>query len=209
MLYYKSNKGPIASLANNASAARIWMGVWVGTCLIFFIWHYTTIRALKDREWVTVVDPSGTMQVAPLLAFDEKSEMQEFHAEFAIMAGWDRLPNGNSRFPEMLDKLFLKQPLEELKRLIESEKKEIVEKMITQTTIPGKIDIIKTGTQEVVVTIEFKINRIGLVNNETIVEPTKDLKAKFTFRRNPKLRDNGRFPLAVWKFEWKDITREQ
>jgi hypothetical protein len=56
----------------------------------------------------------------------------------------------------------------------------------------------------VLVEVTGQLIRVGLFNGEPFTEASK-FRAQFTLLRNPNLTANGRFPLAVWKFQFEQL----
>jgi hypothetical protein len=77
---------------------------------------------------------------------------------------------------------------------------ELKAKQIHQKVEVQRLDVLQTRNDEVLVEATGQLIRLGLFNDAPFTESVK-FHARFTLLRNPSLTTNGRFPLAVWKFE--------
>jgi hypothetical protein len=67
-----------------------------------------------------------------------------------------------------------------------------------------RLDVLQTRSDQVLVEVTGQLIRVGLFNGEPFTEAQK-FQAQFTLLRNPNLTVNGRFPLAVWKYQFNQI----
>jgi hypothetical protein len=180
-------------------AARLWCVVAliaVGFCAVQ---PFLIIRALRTRERVIVLDPSGTFHVSPLLGFEEAGKLHEQHALLACVALFQRHPTGFD-FPELLDKLFLPDAARQARTDAATGAEEFSQKALHQKPEVLKLTVLETRENVVLVQAEGQLVRTGVVNGQTFTEaPT--FTVRFTFARNPNLAVNGRYPLAVWRYD--------
>jgi len=64
--------------------------------------------------------------------------------------------------------------------------------------------VLQTRSDQVLVEATGQLIRVGLFNGEPFTEAEK-FRVQFTLLRNPNLTANGRFPLAVWKFQFEQL----
>lgn len=190
---------PLDWFADHAMAARLWCAVAliaVGFCAVQ---PFLIIRALRTRERVIVLDPSGTFHVSPLLGFEEAGKLHEQHALLACVALFQRHPTGFD-FPELLDKLYLPEAARQARTDAAKGAEEFSQKALHQKPEVLKLTVLETRENVVLVQAEGQLIRTGVVNGQTFTEaPT--FTVRFTFARNPNLAVNGRYPLAVWRYD--------
>jgi hypothetical protein len=190
---------PLDLFANHALAARLWCLVAliaVGFCTVQ---PFLIIRAYRTRERVVVLDGSGTYHVSPLLGFEEANKLHEQQALLACLALFQRNPAG-ADFPELIDKLFLPEAAKQAQAAIAANAEEFAAKALHQKPEVLKLTVLETRENLVLVQAEGQLVRTGVVGGQAFTEAPA-FTAKFTFARNPNLAGNGRFPLAVWRYE--------
>ncbi|HTL66205.1 MAG TPA: hypothetical protein VL200_00955 [Lacunisphaera sp.] len=190
---------PLDLFADHALAARLWCVVAliaVGFCAVQ---PFLIIRAYRTRERVVVLDGSGTYHVSPLLAFEEANKLHEQQALLACLALFQRNPAG-ADFPELIDKLFLPEAAKQAQAAIAANADEFTAKALHQKPEVLKLTVLETRENLVLVQAEGQLVRTGVVGGQAFTEAPA-FTAKFTFARNPNLAANGRFPLAVWRYE--------
>lgn len=195
----KRKFNPLDLFADHALAARLWFGVAlvaVGYCAVQ---PYLIIQAYRTRERVVILDGSGTFHVSPLLGFEEAGKLHENHALLACLALFQRGPAGFD-YPELLQKLFLPEALRQAQTEASAAAAEFTAKALHQKVEVLKITVLETRADVVLVQAEGQLIRTGLFQNQPFVE-SPAFKARFTFARNPNLAVNGRYPLAVWKYD--------
>jgi hypothetical protein len=189
----------IRLFADHGWEARMWFLVAVVALAAALLEPYFIISAYRTRERVVILDESGTYHISPLLNFEDATKLQTSQTLLACIALFERNPNGYD-YPDILEKMFLPDALAQAKTILSEQKTEFHAKQIHQKVEIFKIDILKTRNDQVLVEVEGQLIRVGIFNGQPFTEsPT--FKAQFTLLRNPNLTANGRFPLAVWKFD--------
>ena len=61
----------VSAITNNLVAARFWMLAAIVFAALAVVAPYLTVRAMKQKEKVVILDPGGTMIYSPLLGFEE------------------------------------------------------------------------------------------------------------------------------------------
>ena len=164
-----------------------------------FIQPYLIISAYRTQERVVVLDETGTYHISPLLNFEDATKLQTSQTLLACLALLEKNPTGFD-YPELLEKMFLPQALNQAKAMQSQQADELKAKQIHQKVEISRLDVLKTRSDLVLVEATGQLIRIGLFNGEPFTE-AENFKAQFTLLRNPNLTANGRFPLAVWKFQ--------
>ena len=190
---------PLDLFVNPAVAARLWFIVAAGAVALCALQPYLLLRAFRTRERVVVLDAGGTFHVSPLLNFEEAAKLHEQHALLACLALLQRNPTGFDQ-PELLEKLLLPEALQQARAESARTAEEFSRKNLHQKAEVLKLTVLETREQVVLVQAEGQLIRTGTVAQQAFTE-SPAFTARFTFARNPNLAANGRFPLAVWRYE--------
>ncbi len=201
----------IDAITNNLVAARFWMV----TAIIFagaaIASPYFTVLATRAKEKVVILDPGGTLIYAPLLGFEEAGQLHAYHVRLACLALLQRNPSGPD-LSDLLKRLYLEPARKEASALYQAQNAEFKEKQVHQKVEVSKIDILDTrkitdgsgqSFEAVTVRSEGNLIRTGTVNKLEFREPMK-FEIEFLFIRNPDLLGNGRLPLVVQDFKYKE-----
>ena len=190
---------PLELFADHAVAARLWCLVAVLAVGFCAMQPFLAISAYRTRERVVVLDASGTFHVRPLLGFEEATKLHEQHALLACLALFQRNPAGFD-YPELLDKLFLPEAAAKARADWAASAEEFAQKSLHQKAEVLKLTVLETRENLVLVQADGQLVRTGVVREQTFTEAPA-FTARFTFARNPNLATNGRYPLAVWKYD--------
>lgn len=195
----RRRRHPLDLVADHALAARLWCIVAliaVGYCALQ---PFLIVHAMRERERVIVLDASGTYHVSPLLGFEEAGKLHEQHAMLACLALFQRNPAGFDH-PELLEKLFLPEALTQAKAEQKRTTDEFAQKHLHQKAEVLKLTVLETRDESVLVQAEGQLVRTGTLGGQIFTEAPA-FTARFTFARNPNLAGNGRYPLAVWRYD--------
>jgi hypothetical protein len=184
--------------AEHGWAARVWFIIATLAVAAAFIQPFFIIYAFRTSERVVVLDEAGTYHISPLLDFEDATKLQTSQTLLACIALLEKSPNGFD-YPELLEKMFLPDALNQAKTMQSQQAAELKAKQIHQKVEVFKLEVLQTRNDEVLVSVSGQLIRAGLFNGEPFTEAQK-FQAQFTLLRNPNLTTNGRFPLAVWKF---------
>ncbi len=190
---------PLELFADHAVAARLWCLVAVLAVGFCAMQPFLAISAYRTRERVVVLDASGTFHVSPLLGFEEATKLHEQHALLACLALFQRNPAGFD-YPELLDKLFLPEAAAKARAECAASAEECAQKSLHEKAEVLKLTVLETRENLVLVQADGQLVRTGVVREQTFTEAPA-FTARFTFARNPNLATNGRYPLAVWKYD--------
>ncbi len=191
--------GIVRLFADHSWAARLWFVVAIVAIAAALIQPFLLISAYRTQERVVILDEAGTFHVSPLLNFEGAGKLQVSQALLACIALFQRNPNGFDH-PELLEKMFLSEALEQAKAIQSRELPEFKAKQIHQKVEVFKVDVLQTRNDLVLVEVVGQLIRVGLFNGQPFVESPRFI-AHLTLARNPNLTANGRYPLAVWKFD--------
>lgn len=195
----RSRRHPLELFTDYAVAARLWCLVALVATGYAVIAPYLVIRAHRTRERVVILDGAGTYHLSPLLGFEEAGRLHETHALLACLALWSRNPAGPDH-PELLEKLFLPEALQQARTETGRTAEEFAAKAMHQKPEVLKLTVLETREDLVLVQVEGQLVRTGLLQGRPFTEAPA-FTAQFTFARNPNLAANGRYPLAVWKYD--------
>jgi hypothetical protein len=201
----------VAAITNNLVAARFWMILAILFAGIAFASPYFTAMAMRDREKVVILDPGGTLIYAPLLGFEEAGELHAYHVRLACLALLQRNPVGPD-LADLLKRLYLEPARKKAATMYQVRNPEFKERQIHQKVEVTKIDILDTreikdgaghSYEAVTVCTEGNLIRTGTLNKMEFREPVK-FSIELLFVRNPDLLGNGRLPLVVQDFKYKE-----
>ena len=201
----------VNTITNNLVAARFWMILAFLFAGMAVASPYCTIKALRAREKVVILDPGGTLIYAPLLGLEEAGELHAYHVRLACLALLQRHPVGPD-LPDLLKRLYLEPARKKAAAMYLARNSEFKEKQIHQKVEVTKIDILDTrqlkdgsghSYEAVSVRTEGNLIRTGTLNGMEFREPVK-FSMEFLFIRNPDLLGNGRLPFVVQDFKYKE-----
>jgi len=203
----------VTAITNNLIAARFWMLTAIVFAVLATIAPYFTIRAMKQKEKVVILDSGGTLIYSPLLGFEEAGQLHAYHARLACLVLLQRNPVGPD-LPDLLKRLYLEDPArKKAAAMYLTQNVEFKEKQIHQKVEITKIDILDSRkmnnnsgqTYEAVnIRAQGHLIRTGTVNKLEFREPVK-FTTEFLFIRNPDLLSNGRLPLVVQDFKYSEV----
>ncbi len=189
--------------ADHAWAARVWFLIAAVAVAAAFIQPFFIISAFRTQERVVVLDETGTYHISPLLDFEDATKLQTSQTLLACIALLEKNPTGFD-YPDLLEKMYLPGALNQAKAMQSQQADELKAKQLHQKVEVFRLDVLQTRNDQVLVEVTGQLIRVGLFNDEPFTESQK-FQAQFTLLRNPNLTANGRFPLAVWKFNYSAI----
>jgi hypothetical protein len=169
------------------------------------------VMAMRAREKVVILDPGGTLIYAPLLGFEDAGELHAYHVRLACLALLQRNPVGPD-LPDLLKRLYLEQARKKAGAAYQAQNPEFKERQIHQKVEVTSIDIVDTrqikdgaghSYETINVRTQGNLIRVGTLNQMEFREPLK-FSIEFVFIRNPDLLANGRLPLVVQDFKYKE-----
>lgn len=190
---------PLQLFTDHAVAARLWFLVAATAVGYSILQPYLIIGAYRTREQVVILDGGGTIHLSPLLGFEEAGRLHESQALLSCMALFQRGPAGFDH-PELLERLFLPEALRQARSEAAGTAEEFSLKSLHQKVEVLKVTVLETREQVVLVQAEGQLIRTGLFQGQVFTE-SPAFQVRFTLARNPNLAANGRFPLAVWKYD--------
>ena len=189
--------------ADHGWAARIWFLVAALAVAAAFIQPFFIISAFRTQERVVILDETGSYHISPLLNFENATKLQTSQTLLACLALLEKNPDGFD-YPDLLEKMFLPEALNQAKAMQNQQAAELSAKQIHQKVEVTRLDVLQTRNDQVLVEATGQLIRVGLFNGQPFTEANK-FRVQFTLLRNPNLTANGRFPLAVWKFQFDQI----
>ncbi len=205
----------VTAITNNLVAARFWMFATFIAAGFAVAGPYLTIRAMKQDEKVVILDGAGTLIYSPLLGFEEAGQLQAYHVRLACLALLQRNPIGPD-LPDLLKRIYLEDPAcKKAAAMYVAQNPEFKEKQIHQKVEVSKIDILDTrkisdgaGKSYEAINVRARggLVRTGTLNGLEFREPVR-FTIEFLFIRNPDLLANGRLPLVVQDFKYKETAQ--
>lgn len=179
----------------------LWFFVAAATIVFAAVDRWNLIHSLKQRERVVIIDPANTYYLSPLLQFQEAKELHAQQATLATVAFLERNPKDFDH-PDLLKQVFLKPALEKAQEHRSKEAAEAASKQLHQKVEVGKLDILATRENEVLVNVSGQVIRNGIFQEKAFVEAFPFL-LRLKLLRNPNMAANGRFPTAVADFRYE------
>lgn len=205
------NVSAVSTITNNRVAARFWMIVAFAAIAAAIASPYLVVQAMKQDEKVTILDGAGTLIYSPLIGFEKAGELQAYHVRLACLALLQRNPVGPD-LPDLMKRLYLEAARKKAAALYKSQNPEFKAKEIHQKVEVTKIDILDTrkindgagkSYEAIAVRAQGNLIRTGTLNQLEFREPVK-FTVEFLFIRNPDLLGNGRLPLVVQDFTYRE-----
>src|SRR6266545_2385796 len=178
-----------------------WFFVAVAVILLSAFDRSNLIHHFKQRERVVIIDPSGTYYLSPLLQFQEAKDLHVQQATLAALAFLERNPKDFDN-PELLKQLFLKPALSKAQDQRTREAVEFRAKQLHQKAEIGRIDVLVTRENEVLVNVSGQVIRNGIFQDKAFSEAFP-FGLRLRLVRNPNMAANGRFPTAVADFKYE------
>ena len=198
-------------ITNNAIAARIWMMLAIVLGIGMAFTPYFTIQAMKQKEKVVILDPSGSLIYSPLLGFEEAGQLNAYHVRLACLSFLQRNPRGLD-LPELYEKVFIEPARSYGKKLINSTANEFSNKQIHQKVELTTIRILETKKisdsngavyEAIVVHANGNLIKTGIIRDLEFREPAK-FQMELVLIRNPNLLQGGMLPLVVYQLNYKE-----
>jgi hypothetical protein len=192
---------PVRILIDKDRLARFWFLAVIVVLVAAAIERIHLIRTLKERERVVIVDPAGTFFVSPVLQFQEAKQLHAEQSTLATVAFLERNPKGFDH-PDLLKQMFLKRAQGKAHAEWTSEESEFKAKELHQKAEIGKIDILQTRSDAVLIQVSGQLIRTGIFQERAFSEAVP-FTLKLKMLRNPNMVENGRFPTAIQDFKYE------
>lgn len=201
----------VTVITNNAIAARVWMVIAIVLAVTASASPYFTIQAMKQKEKVVILDPSGSLIYSPLLGFEESGQLNAYHVRLACLSFLQRNPR-RLDLPELYQKIYIEPARSYGRQLINSTANEFSQKQIHQKVELTTIRILETKKisdsngavyEAVVVHANGNLIKTGIVNDLEFREPAK-FQMELVLIRNPNLLQGGMLPLVVYQLNYKE-----
>ena len=171
---------------------------------------YFTVMAMRAREKVVILDPGGTLIYAPLLGLEEAGELRLPRP--ACLSRAPATQPGRAGFARPLSDSISNRPGRRRRRCIRRATRSSRRSRFTRRSKSRRLTSstparLKDGAghsyEAVSVRTEGNLIRTGTLNGMEFREPVK-FSMEFLFIRNPDLLGNGRLPLVVQDFKYKE-----
>jgi hypothetical protein len=182
----------------------IWFGIAAAVIALSAAERFHLVGQLSRRERIVIIDGAHTYYVSPLLDFQEAKDLHAEQATLAAISFLERNPRGFDQ-SELLKKVFLKPAFEKAEGQRVKESGEFRSKQLHQKAEIGKIDILATRENEVLVQVTGQVIRAGIFQDKAFTEAF-NFKLSLRLIRNPNMAINGRFPTAVADFKYEIIN---
>lgn len=189
---------PITVFPNNKKAAWFWF--LVSVCLVIALigqgYFLNLIHATRER--VIIMDAAGTFHVAPVEGIEKAEAIQEYIARLATTAFLTRNPLGIDN-KILFSQIFIDDIHSKAKKILNVDQELFEKRQMYQNVIGPKLNILKTGENEVIALAKGQLQRTWNFHGNTETEILW-FRMKFKLVRNRDLYRNGRLPLIVKDF---------
>ena len=134
--------------ADHGWAARVWFLIAALAVAAAFIQPFFIISAYRTQERVVILDETGTYHISPLLNFEDATKLQTSQTLLACLALLEKNPNGFD-YPDLLEKMFLPQALNQAKAIQSQQADELKAKQIHQKVEVFRLDVLQTRNDQV------------------------------------------------------------
>jgi len=196
----RKSSNPVRVFTDGFILSKIWFLIAAGAVGYAFVQPYFLIQMLKQQERVIALDSLGTVYVSPLKDFRDAKELHASQITLAVTSLLDRNPNGVDN-PDLFKNMYLPAALAAAKKMIEKDKPEFTAKQLHQKCEIENIEILETRDTYLLGKATGKIIRSGVFNDTAFTEAIP-FEMSVTLVRNPDIRQNGRFPTAVYAFQF-------
>jgi hypothetical protein len=191
---------PARLFADHAFAARMWFLVACAALGFCIVQPILTIRSLRTRERVVIMDTAGTFSVSPLLGFEDAKGLYENITLWAALALFQRNPKGFD-FPDLLARICLAESLAKAQDDLSKTRDEFELKQIHQKPEILTLEILRIREEQVLVKAAGQLVRTGIFERQVFTESLA-FTLTLTLVRNPDMVSNKRYPLAVWNYDY-------
>ncbi len=195
----RSSFHPVRLFVDMNLAARFWFVLFLLTLTALVTERIFTARQPPER--LAVIDSSGAPVPADVFRFGQATNLHLQQARLATHAFLNRDPGGFDH-PELLQLMFLTDAREKAHRQLADEAPEREAKQFHQKVEIGRVDLLETRDDRLLVHVTGQLIRTGAFQNRPLVEAVP-FRLALKMRRNPDLLHNGRFPTAVADFRYE------
>ena len=203
--YLPFNAG--AFFANKDRLARYSLLVAALALLVAVLALMLTGSRFRQKFWFAVLDPAGTVILAPGLSF---SDAKELHVQQAMLATTALLLRNPQDFeqPEILKALYSRQALGLATALKAAEAREFQERQIQQKPQILRLESIATRQDEIQMQVTGQLVRSGVIHQSAFQEVVP-FTLQLVLANNSDLLRNRRQPTVVTRFHlaYEDARR--
>lgn len=162
---------------------------------------------LYREQIVVVTDQQGNMVIAPGMDFSDASKLHTASGLIATKALLERNPTGLDT-PEMVRNLFIRDGWKKAQAEMAAAMPELARKDIHQKVELSSIDV--TGVRQAGDVQIYYIRTTGqIIRNGhlegTLIQEVDNFSIQYEMWRNPRLTQNGRYPLVVVNYRYLQL----
>lgn len=165
------------------------------------------VALLYRTQIVLVADEGGNLVVGPGLDFSDANKVHTTCAILATKALLDRNPTGFDT-PELVNNLYFSDSLKQAEKELKDALPDLKLKSIHQKAEISKVDVVSVRQagkiQIYYINVAGQVIRDGRVSGTPIRE-VDNFRIQFECWRNPRLTENGRYPLVVAKYSYLQL----
>jgi hypothetical protein len=193
---------PVRLFVDMNLAAKFWFALFLFTLLTLLAQSWWASH--RPQERVVVIDSAGSAISAPLLDFQQATNLHLQQAKLATHAFLSRHPLDFDQ-PELFRLMFLSDAWTKARRQFDEEAGEREGRQWHQKPEIARIDLLETRHDQILIQVSGQLVRSGVFQERTFAE-TVPFRLSLKMLRNPDLTLNGRFPTAVQDFRLRYET---
>ena len=200
----------VAAITNNLVAARFWMILAILFAGMAVASPYFTVMAMRAREKVVILDPGGTLIYAPLLGLRRRANCTPTTSGLPVSRSCNATRSGRI-CPTSLKRLYLEPARKKAAAMYQARNPEFKERRFTRRSKSRRLTSstpARSRTGRSFLRGGHRAHRRQShphrhAQQMEFREPVK-FSMEFLFIRNPDLLGNGRLPLVVQDFKYKE-----
>lgn len=163
---------------------------------------------LYREQIVVIADEQGNMVISPGMDFSEASKVHSISGLMATKALLERNPTGWDT-PEMVSNMFMRDAWKKAQAELHAALPDLARKDIHQKVELASIDVTgvrQTGSVQIYyIKTTGQIIRNGRLEG-TFIQEVDNFAIQFEMWRNPRLTQNGRYPLVVTNYRYIQLA---
>ena len=163
------------------------------------------VALLYRDQIVIVVDQEGNMVIGPAVDFAKANKLHTMHGLMATWCLLNRSPSGFEQ-KELIDALFYKDAAAKARRELDTAMQELKTKDIRQLADVKDVHVAAVRQegkyQMYYIDVSGQVTRNGVFGGQAFRE-IQDFRILFKCIRNPRISQNGRYPLVVLDYTYK------
>lgn len=165
------------------------------------------VSLLYRTQIVLVADEAGNLVIGPGVDFSDANKVHTTSAILATKALLDRSPTGFD-MPELVENIYFNKSLKQAQEEVKAALPDLKLKSIHQKAEVSKVEVVSVRqagkVQIYYINVAGQIIRDGRVAG-TLIREVDNFRLQLECWRNPRLNENGRYPLVVAGYSYLQL----